>query len=460
MKRLCAWGLCIFMALGLSPIQTMAAPEWPNGTGIQADGGIVIDADTGTVLSGVNIHKTYFPASITKLMTALLVIENCKMDEIVTFSSRAVNDVEEGSKSLGMVTGDALSVKDCLYGLLLHSSNETANALAEHVSGSIEDFAELMNKRAVELGCQNTHFANPSGLNNPDHYTSAYDMALIGKAVMQNETLMAIDSTLSYPIPPSKRQKNGQTVYPGHKMMKKSQPEYYPGVLGGKTGYTSLAGNTLVTFAQRDDMRLIVVILNGHMTHYSDTKALLDFGFKNFQSVKASDFDTFYSGVENDMSIAGLSGNTGSLLELDPNSRVTLPVTADFSDITSELTYQLPDNAVPGAVAAVNYFYDDRPIGTACLLASVTPEETSAALLKQQTEQEVVQAPPKQEFLWIIGISLLAVLVICGIILLLYLKRKRSNRLDFADRKTLSYSQSRRVTHRSRRRQNHHRKLR
>lgn len=454
MKRFVTLGLCFLMTLGLSPIQTMAAPEWPSGVSIQADGGIVIDADTGTVLYGENIHKPYFPASITKLMTALLVIENCKMDEIVTFSSRAVNDVEEGSKSLGMVTGDALSVEDCLYGLLLHSSNETANALAEHVSGSIEEFASLMNERAVTLGCQNTHFANPSGLNNPEHYTTAYDMALIAKAVMQNPTLMAIDSTLSYSIPPSKRQKNGQTIYPGHKMMKKRQPDYYPGVIGGKTGYTSLAGNTLVTFAQKDDMRLIVVILNGHMTHYSDTKALLDFGFKNFQCVKATDFDKFYSGLENDMSIAGLSGNTGSLLELDPNSKVTLPITADFNDIESELTYELPEQASPDAVAAVNYFYDGRPVGTACLRAVVSPQETSAVALKQKAVEDDVKTPSKYNYFRIIALVLLAIAVISGLIVFIYIKRKHSSRLGFADKNTLVYGQPKKGSrsHRSRRR--------
>ncbi len=148
----------------------------------------------GTILWGQNIHNQYFPASITKVMTALLVIENCKLDDTVTFSHDAVFNVESGSSNAGINEGDQLSVKDCLYALLLKSANESANALAEHVAGSREAFADMMNARAKELGCKNTHFANPSGLNNPEHYTSPYDMALIARAAFNNPIFEEIDS--------------------------------------------------------------------------------------------------------------------------------------------------------------------------------------------------------------------------------------------------------------------------
>ena len=117
-------------------------------------------------------------------------------------------------------------------------------------------------------------------------------MALIGKAALNNETFMEIDSTLYYDLPPTKRNREGLRIYPGHKMIKKNMPEYYSGALGGKTGYTSLAGNTLVTFARRDGMTLVAVVLNGHSSHYVDTRAMLNFGFKNFLTVSAADFDT------------------------------------------------------------------------------------------------------------------------------------------------------------------------
>ena len=179
----------------------------------------------------------------------------------------------------------ALFVSKVGADILLKSANEVANALAEHTAGSIQNFAVLMNAKARELGCQESHFNNPSGLNDPQHYTSAYDMALIAQAAFQNETFVTIDSSLYYDLPPTRHNPDGFRVYPGHRMLKKNTPQYYAGVIGGKTGYTMLAGNTLVTCAEKNGMKLITVILNGHQTHYTDTKALLDFGFANFQSV-------------------------------------------------------------------------------------------------------------------------------------------------------------------------------
>ena len=157
-------------------MQALASTEWPSDISIDSDAGIVMDANTGVVLYGKNIHETYSPASITKVLTSLIVLEHCSLDETVTFSESAVYNVESNSSSAGYDTGDTASVKDCLYALLLKSANEAANALAEHVAGSADAFAVLMNEKAAELGCQDSHFANPSGLNNEEHYVSAYDM--------------------------------------------------------------------------------------------------------------------------------------------------------------------------------------------------------------------------------------------------------------------------------------------
>ena len=168
------------------------APAWPTDTGIQAEAGIVVDEITGTVLYGNNIHVPHAPASITKLLTALVVVENSpSLDDLVVFSHDAVYDVESGSgNALSLEEGDQLTVRDCLYALLLRSSNQAANALAEHVGGSREGFVAMMNARIRELGCMESNFANPSGLNDENQYVTAYDMALIGRAAFQNETLM------------------------------------------------------------------------------------------------------------------------------------------------------------------------------------------------------------------------------------------------------------------------------
>jgi len=376
MKRFFTFVLCVSLLIWLFPTETQADSLWPDNISIQAEGGIVMDADTGTVLYGKNIHNAYYPASITKILTALIVIERCDLDEMVTFSHDAVYNVEEGSKSAGLDEGDVLSVRDCLYALLLQSANEAANALAEHVAGSIDAFAEIMNARAASLGCQDSHFANPSGLNDPDHYTSAYDMALIGRAALNNETFMGIDSTLYYDLPPTKWNREGLRIYPGHKMIKKNMPEYYSGALGGKTGYTSIAGNTLVTFARRDGMTLVAVVLNGHASHYIDTKAMLNFGFKNFLTVPAADFDTDFTSVENDMTITGLSPTGFSGLELEPNMKITVPKDASFDSVTSQLVYDLTASDGAGSIARVQYYWNDLKIGyTYLTVRSMSPDQ-------------------------------------------------------------------------------------
>ena len=368
MKRLMTFLLCILLVIGFFPTSVLAAPEWPSDASIEADGGIVIDANTSTVLYGKNIHERYYPASITKVLTALITLERCKLNEQVTFSHDAVYNVEEGSSNANIEEGDVLTVEDCLYALLLNSANEAGNALAEHISGSREAFAELMNERAAELGCQDSHFANPSGLNDENHYTSAYDMALICQAAIKNDTFRKIDGALYYELRPTKRDPEGHTLYAHHAMMKKNDSRYYPGIFGGKTGYTSLAGNTLVTFAERDGMTLIAVILNGHLTHYSDTKSLLNFGFNNFQNLNISDNDTTYSSVENDMTIAGLPSGDLSKIVLEKGSSITLPKDADFSDAEVTLEYELGEGAPDNAIAKIRYSYNDRAIGSAYLL--------------------------------------------------------------------------------------------
>ena len=300
MKSLRLLILCLCVSLALAPITALAAVSWPSGVSIEADGGVLMDADTGTILYNKNMDEAYYPASITKILTALLVLEHCDLDEIVEFSHDDVYNVEAGSSSAGIDEGDRLTVRDCLYALMLASANESANALACHVSGSREAFAELMNEKAESLGCRGSHFSNPSGLNAEDHYTTTYDMALITREAIKNPVFLEINGTRSYQLAPTKRSPEGGYVANHHKMLSKNESVYYPGAFAGKTGYTSLAGNTLVTCAKQGEMTLIAVVLNGHQSHYTDTKALFDFGFSSFQSLKAVNYETTYHSLEND----------------------------------------------------------------------------------------------------------------------------------------------------------------
>jgi D-alanyl-D-alanine carboxypeptidase len=409
-RRIPAFLLCIVLLTGLSCFPAMAAVSWPDSIEISAEGGILMDADTGTILYGKNIHNTYYPASITKILTALIVIENCDLDETVTFSRDAVFNVEAGSSSAALDVGDQLSVRDCLYAMVLKSANEAANALAEHTAGSISAFADMMNEKAASLGCTDSHFNNPSGLNDPEHYTSAYDMALIAQAAFNNKTFIEIDSTLYYDLPQTKRNPDGLRIYPGHRMLKKNSTQYYEGIIGGKTGYTSLAGNTLVTCAERNGLKLITVVLNGHQTHYTDTRALLNFGYHNFVSVNAADIDTKYAEVDNDMTIAGLSTTDLSVLQLKGTNRLVLPANADYSEITSSISYELPDYAPEDAVAEISYQYGTHPIGSSWLVVNehgadatepaieVTSAETLAARIAESLDETTTHSEKTSPF--------------------------------------------------------------
>lgn len=245
-----------------------AKPEWPKDTGIMAEAGSVMDVDSGTMIFGQNSHVEYPPASITKLLTALVVLENVDdLSATVEFTESAMMNVEADSgNKMSLVIGDTMTVEDALHALLLQSVNQSANALAEHVAGSMDAFVEMMNAKLVELGCQESHFENPSGLNGDTQNVSAYDMALIACAAFNNEKLLEISSTESFRTGAIANHPDGYLLKQEHRLVITDDPEspyYFPEAVAGKTGYLLKAGNTLVTYAEKDGRRLVSVILKG-----------------------------------------------------------------------------------------------------------------------------------------------------------------------------------------------------
>lgn len=266
------------------PIQTNELPGWPQGPPVEAESVVLMDADYGVTLYEKNAHQKQYPASITKIMTALLTVENANLSDVVTFSETAVYGIEPGSSHIGIDVGEQLTVEQSLYGLMLASANEVAMGLAEHVAGSVEAFVDMMNQRAQELGCKDTHFVNPHGLHDENHYTTAYDMALIAKAAYQNRTFRGITGTAQYEIPATNMEEETRYLVNNQKLLSTDE-WYYLGCRGGKTGFTDQAMNTLVTYAKRDNCTLICINLhtNGIVPIYTDTTTLLDYGFANFQ---------------------------------------------------------------------------------------------------------------------------------------------------------------------------------
>lgn len=365
------------MAAGM-PMTAFAKPDWPSDTGIESEAGIVMDADSGAVLFGQNIHVQKAPASITKILTALVVIENSSLDDTITFSHDAVYNVEDGSGNKNSIEeGDTLSVRDCLYLLLLRSSNQAANALAEHVGGSRDGFVKMMNEKTAELGCENSHFANPSGLNDDTQLTSVYDMALIASAAYKNDTLLTISKDKSYRLPATKNNPDGVTIQPEHKLLittDTESPNYYPYAVAGKTGYTSIAGQTLVTYAIKDDRRQIAVTMKStQATHYQDTIALMDFGFLRFKNVNISENETAYTSGDQPVQI-GDNSYQPSDLSMDTLAVITLPKDASFADAEKTVVTDLPEDAPQGAVALLSYKYNDRKIGQVYLISASAAE--------------------------------------------------------------------------------------
>ncbi len=349
-----------------------AKPEWPRDTGIMAEAGSVMDVDSGTMIFGQNSHVEYPPASITKLLTALVVLEHVDdLSAAVEFTESAMMNVEPDSgNKMSLVIGDTMTVEDALHALLLQSVNQSANALAEHVAGSMDAFVEMMNAKLVELGCQESHFENPSGLNGDTQNVSAYDMALIACAAFNNEKLLEISSTESYRTGAIENHPDGYLLKQEHRLVITDDPEspfYFPEAVAGKTGYLLKAGNTLVTYAEKDGRRLVSVILKGSPRQYFvDGKELLRFGFDSFYNVEIAENETNYVTGETPVEIGGNSYDPSELV-IEEGRVITLPEGAVFAD--AELTLvDLPEEHPEDAVGLLCYIYNERKIGEAYLL--------------------------------------------------------------------------------------------
>ncbi len=228
---------------------------------IETESAIIVDIKTGQQLYGKNIYEKHYPASITKIMTCTLALENLKLEDTITFSAEAVN-IEVGSSAAYVVEGEQISIKDCLYGLMIHSCNDLANGLAEEVAGDLESFATLMNSKAKELGCTNTNFVNAHGLDDENHYTCAYDMALIGKYAYETQAVYKdIIKQQRYQIEPTNMCSETRYWKNGNELILEDSYYYYEPCIGGKTGYTEIAQSTLVTYANINGRELICVML-------------------------------------------------------------------------------------------------------------------------------------------------------------------------------------------------------
>ena len=344
-------------------VDTNEVPGWPEGPAIGAESAILMDADTGEILYAKNIDERLYPASTTKLMTCLVGIENASLDELVTVSREAIFANEADGSNMGLKEGEQLTVEELMYGILITSANEACNALGEHISGSMDGYVALMNQKAAELGCVNTHFVTTNGLQDDDHYSSARDLALIGREFFKYDLLCRLSSTAYYSM-----QDNG--LHDAHELYSKNKlyknREYaYEYLVGSKTGFTSVARQTLVSCAEKDGIRLICVIMKEETPYqFEDTIALFNYGFNNFYRINIASNETRYDISHQDF-FSGESTifeNIAPVISLDTRASLLLPNGTDFSALTSDVTY---DGTGAPYFGNVNYYFNGYKVGSA-----------------------------------------------------------------------------------------------
>ena len=293
LKKICIT-LFLFLIIFVSGCTSTYASTIPD---TYSSACLLMEESTGKILYSKNANSIMYPASTTKIMTAILTLENCKLSDTAVVSHNAVFSIPSGYSTAILVEGEILTIEQLLNVLLIPSANDAAVVLAEHIAGSVEAFSDMMNSKAVELGCLNTHFVNPNGIHNENHYSTAYDLALIGKYAMQFPTFKEISSKTRYTLPItnaySKEDRIFNTTNDLIKPNYSSSPTnyYYKYATGGKTGYTDPAGQCIVATATKDNISLIAVTLHGDFTEDNlsqralDCKALFEYGFNNFSMV-------------------------------------------------------------------------------------------------------------------------------------------------------------------------------
>lgn len=415
--------LTIISAVCLGKVDVKAADYWPDAPETLSPSVILMEESTGTILYEKNSDEAHYPASITKIMTTLLALENGNLSDMVTFSDDAINNTE--GSGIARDYGEQMTLEQCLYGVMLESANECAYAVAEHVGGTVENFVDMMNAKAKELGCTNTHFANPHGLQDENHYTTAHDMALIAQAAYQNETFRIIIGTKMYTIPPTNKHAEETVLRNHHDMLctyhNANRKYLYPYCVGGKTGYTATANSTLVTYAEKDGMTLICVVMDTQSPNqFIDTVNLFDYAFDNFQVLNVAENDTNYSAettVDN-----GNLNNIAPFVELDKDAVIVLPKTAEFSDTSSSVEYNDSDPEIAGSIT---YTYAGRNIGKADIKTTGVVVE-GYAFDNESTEEEEQEAVSTVQVKPIVVVLLIVAVILLGV-LLFFLKRFYDN---------------------------------
>ncbi len=402
---------------------------------ISAKSAILMDLTTGEILYAKNENTSMYPASITKILTTLIALEYNKPNEIITFSKDAIFGIDRSSSHLAMDVSEQITIEDALYGIMLMSANEVSAGIAEHISGSIEDFSILMNERAIKAGALNSNFKNPHGLHDKEHYTTGLDMAIISREAYKLPKFREIISTLTYQIPPTNKQKEIRYLANQHQMFKNTIYKY-EGCTGGKTGFTNEAQSTLVTFAERDGLQLVCVVLgeSGNIK-YTDTKKLFDYGFSNFklETLYAFEYPNSLPVYNDDNNILGY---TDVYVE-EKNINTIIPKNIDNSQIVqvanipNQLTSPIDSDTIIGTL---DFYYNEKLIYTTNLKNKKNFKYLPVVkVIKKKTINntfEIKENKYKEDFKFIIALILIPLVLMFFIFLCIksYKKKQRRKR--------------------------------
>ena len=424
------------------PPDTNSLAGWPQGPSVYGDSAIVMDMDSGAIVYGKQIDKRHYPASITKLLTALVALENSQLTDEVLFSDDSVSFLEYGDAHIGMTPGEIISMEDAYYGMLLASANEVSYAVAENVGrlmgGDYNTFIQKMNDRSAELGCTGSHWMNANGLHDENHYTTAHDMALITSAVYQYDEYREVVQTLSHTIPPTNLVNESRTFQQNHKMLWPKNDNYYEYCTGGKTGYTDQARTTLVTTADNGNLRLAAVVLYDFGNDaYIDTRAMFDYVYNNFSKVMLADQET-------PEEIDAYSEN---------DSYVLLPAGIEFGDLEKEI--EITDEQ--SREGTVTYTYQGQKVGSAGVVLTKeyvmeqTGHDYTLQVKKEAAASDVKELPLALKIVIGIGTSLVVLAILLAVYIWQVRRRRMLRRRQLRRRREMHESAVKRSEHRDKR---------
>lgn len=431
-------GFILTMVLALTLLmpseEVWAEAVYPEPPEISGEAAILLDIDTGAILYEKNADEKLYPASITKIMTGLLAVENCSLDGTFTFTADIINSLPWDAAKYGYVAGEQVNIKDLLHVLILRSANEVAIGLGITIAGSEEEFGKMMTQRAKEAGAVNTNFVNATGLHDDNHYTTARDMALIAKAAISNPTFAEIWAQASYIVQPTNVEPDIVRIWNRHEMLVDTRANYYQYTKGGKTGYTDEAGRTLVTYASRDGMNLVCVVMKSDTQGvYDDTRALFEYGFNNFTKVKAENNETRFGQSEDSYFVSheNLFDKSSKLLTLG-DDYVTVPKDMELSQVDYQIEYY--PKTENNDIATIRYVMGERYLGETTLKinadGSTISDLSPYAPVTEETTQEKEPLPIN---IWMVAGGVAVVIVL--IIVIKILRKTKAKRKAKRERK-------------------------